>query len=427
MLASPYAEHAEKTVLGCIMRNGIPAMHQCLRLRPEHFYLPTHQDIFRSCQQIRAQQNDIDVGLVSSQLGYQLGTQEWCYADALTDGMYRGFNPSPHIEAILEAWRRRQGLSLCNSYAAAFANGDQSSSEAFAELQNKLFAAMAQSIENDDPQVSAYSDAVWERFNERASGEVQSGLSYGLAPLDSFTNGMQPGQVTVVGARSGVGKSSLMKQAAAVNLIRGVPVSMFSLEMSRDEILAGLWSIVSGVEYRKLIRPHLCTHAERTALEAAKETVKQWPLRIYEDSDLHLNQIVAYAQMDVRRYGTQLVCVDYAQNVEAEGKDERTKVASVSRSLTKMAKTERCSLLLLSQLRKVPHEAYKNPPIVADLRETGQLENDAHTVVLLHRGWDDENCRVSHDATLIIGKNRHGSPGALRARFNPASVCFEAA
>jgi replicative DNA helicase len=427
MLASPYAEHAEKTVLGCIMRNGIPAMHQCLRLRPEHFYLPTHQDIFRSCQQILAQQNDIDVGLVSSQLGYQLGTQEWCYADALTDGMYRGFNPSPHVDAILEAWKRRQGLSLCSSYAAAFANGDQSSSEAFAELQNKLFAAMAQSTENDDPQVSAYSDAAWDRFSERASGEAEPGLTYGIAPLDRFTNGLQPGQVTVVGARSGVGKSCLMKQAAAANLIKGIPVSLFSLEMSRDEILAGLWSIVSGVEYRKLIRPHLCTHSERDALAGAKDLVKGWPLRIYEDGGMDLNQIVAYAQMDVRRHGTQLVAVDYAQSVVAEGKDERMRVASVSRALTRMAKSERCSLLLLSQLRKVPHESYKNPPTVADLRETGQLENDAHAVILLHRGWDDENCRVSHDASVIVGKNRHGSPGALRARFNPASLTFEAA
>jgi replicative DNA helicase len=426
MLANPYAEHEEKSVLGTIMWNGLSAMHQCLQLRPEHFYLPTHQDVFRTCQQILAKQSDIDATLVATQLGHSIGSEQWAYIESLTDGIYKGFDPSGRVATVLEKWKLRKGLNLCSSYAAAFATGEQNSAETLASLQTEIFAVMEQSTEGDDPQVSAYSDAAWDRFNEKARGGVGPGLSYGLGPLDSFTNGMQPGQVTVVGARSGVGKSSLMKQAAAANLMKGVPVSMFSLEMSRDEILAGLWAIQSGVEYRKVIRPYLCNHAEHTALELAKDRVKNWPLRIYEDADLNLNQIVAYAQMDVRRHGTQLVCVDYAQNVEAEGRDERTKVASVSRSLTKMAKTEKCSLLLLSQLRKVPHEAYKHPPTVADLRETGQLENDAHTVVLLHRGWDDESCRVSNEATLIVGKNRHGSPGALRARFNPSTVCFEA-
>ncbi len=428
MLSSPYAEHAEKTLLGCIIRNGIPAMHQCLHLRPEHFYHSTHRDIFGACRTILERQSDIDSGLVAAELGRALGTEQWAYVDSLTDGIYRGMDLSVRAAAILESWRLRQGVTICNSYAGAFASGEQSSAETFAELQTKLFEAMAQSSGVDDPAVSAFSDEAWEQFEERAAGAVEPGLTYGISTLDTLTGGLQPGQVSVVGARSGVGKSSLAKQACAANLARGVPVSLFSLEMSRAEILAGLWSIVSGVPYRKLVRPHLCTHAERDALAAAKDTVKQWPLRVYEDGGMDLAQIVAYSQRDVRQYGTQFVCVDYAQSVcTTEGKDERARVSAVSRGLTKMAKAERCSLMLLSQLRKVPHEQYKNPPTAADLRETSQLENDAHCIVLLHRGWDDAGCHPSNDATLIVPKNRHGSPGALRARFNPASLTFEAA
>jgi replicative DNA helicase len=428
MLANPYSEHAEKTLLGCVIRNGVTAMHQCLHLRAEHFYHSTHREIFGACRTILERQSDIDAGLVAAELGHALGTEAWAYIDSLTDGIYRGMDPSVRAASILEAWRLRQGMTLCNSYASAFASGERSSAELFAEAQAELFDAMAQSGEVDDPHVSAFTDEVWQQFEERASGEVQTGLSYGLAPLDTLTGGLQPGQVAVVGARSGVGKSCLMKQTAAVNLARGVPVSLFSLEMSRAEILAGLWSIVSGVPYRKLVRPHLCTHAERDALAAAKDTVKAWPLRIYEDASMDLAQIIAFSQRDTRQYGTALVAVDYAQSVcTTEGKDERTRVAAVSRGLTKMAKNEGCSLLLLSQLRKVPHEQYKHPPTAADLRETGQLENDAHCIVLLHRGWDDVNCHPSNDATLVVAKNRHGSPGAARARFNPSNLCFEAA
>ena len=139
---------------------------------------------------------------------------------------------------------------------------------------------------------------------------------------------------------------------------------------------------------------------------------------------MNLNQIAAYARLSIRQHGTKLFCVDYAQNVEAEGRDERTKVSSFSRTLTKLANDKGPPMMLLSQLCKMPAEAYSKPPHVGDLRETDQIENDAHVVVLIHRPWDDDNPRVADSGEFIIPKQRSGETGARPFTFNRRTMSF---
>lgn len=425
MSDSLYSEDAEKSVLGALLVDGQTAMDQCLRLQPDHFYLHSHREIFKAFRSHLADHTVIDAVAIKNVLGRRIDAVGGIpYVMDLSAGIFKGFDITQRVDIIIENWKLRRGVEICHQYGARFKAGEPSA-EILSALQAEVLDAIQETTEKDEPLVSAYSDAAFDQLIQKAFSPYSTGLSYGIKSLDTWTSGMQFGQVTVVGARSGVGKSSLMKQAAAANASQGIPVTIFSLEMTRDEILGGLWAIVSGVDYRKVTRPSLLSPDERTALKAAMQKVKEWPLRIYDKAELDINQIVALARMNVRRYGTKLICVDYAQSVEAEGKDERTRVASVSRMLTKMAKAERCSLILLSQLRKVSHEYYSNPPAVADLRETGQLENDAHIVVLLHRGWDSEHCRVEDDAEIIIPKVRFGKTGALKAKFNPRNLCFE--
>ena len=391
-------------------------MDECLRLQPEHFYLQSHQEIFRAIRSQLADHPVIDVLAIQNALGSRIkavcGIANIMY---LSNGIIRGFDITQLFDTILDKRKLRRGMEICDQYGARFREGG-ASAETLAALQSEVLDAIQETTEQDEPLVYAYSDAAFVELMQRSLIPIATGISYGIKSIDSFTGGgMQSGQVTVVGARSGVGKSALMKQAAADNASKGIPVTIFSAEMTRAELLGGFWAIMSGVEYRKITRPHLLRADELAALQAAKQTVDEWPLRIYDKAELDINQIVALARMNVRRFGAKLICVDYAQSVEAEGRDERTKVASVSRKLTKMAKAEQCSLMLLSQLRKVPSEQYKYAPTVADLRETGQLENDAHIVVLLHREWDSEEGCAKDDTSIIIPKARFGRTGALQA------------
>lgn len=422
----PSSPEAERDVLGGILLDGPPVMDQCLRLQPSHFYLRSHAEIFEACRLILSKQADISPVIVAEHLGKDRtsaigGLAYLCF---LNDGLYRNWDATIRVDTILEMWRLRKGIEVCDRYAAAFVARTESG-PALANLQAEVLDVIEASGKHDDPLVGAYSDSAWDSLMERAFPENRVGLMYGCDPLDVWTNGMQPGQVTAVGARSGVGKTSLLKQATLVNCYRGIPVTLFSLEASREELLNGLWAIVAGVEVRKVIRSQLMSPEERERVRGAMRTVSKWPLRIYERSDLTIDQICAYARMNIRQFGTKLIGVDYAQNVESEGKDERLRVSNVSRKLTKLTKDEGNSLMLLSQLRKVPHEAYSKPPTMADFRETGQIENDAHVGLLLHRPWDEENACISTEAQINIGKYRHGRTGALKVTFNTANLCFE--
>lgn len=420
----PHSPHAEKAVLGCLILDGITAMERCHRLREDMLSLDSNRRIFRCLTRMIETGASIDYLSVSEELRKSHDLDSigglTIIADLGTD-IPRNFDPSGHVETIIEKWKLRTGMLICDRYSSQFSE-ELPSDATLSMMQSDVFDAMQEMTDRDDPHVSAYTKAEIDEAMDYDSSSM--GLSYGHAALDEFTQGMQDGEVTVLGARSGVGKSSEMCQAAAVNAKKGIPIELFSLEMKRRVILRRLWAIESGISF-KLIQRKLLNEFERRAVRSAALRVAEWPLRIHDDGELTLGQIAALARLSARRNGMKLFIVDYAQIVNAEGRDERAKVTLVSRTLTKLAKSENIHLMLLSQLRKVPSEMYSKPPHVGDLRETGQLENDAHTIILAHRGWDDDSSRISFDAELIVPKQRNGATGAIQAKFNPHTLIFD--
>jgi replicative DNA helicase len=161
------------------------------------------------------------------------------------------------------------------------------------------------------------------------------------------------------------------------------------------------------------------------AIEEAAARIQKWPLHIVDDSSLSIEKLTAMARLAVRRDGVKLVAVDYVQIVSAQGRDERLRVAAVSRGLTRLAKDEDVPVLALSQLARTDRSSPNRRPTMSDLRESSQLENDAHVIALLHREWDEDEGRLSSDGELIIAKHRSGETGALPVTFNRRSLTFE--
>lgn len=423
-ISLPHSPEAEKAVLGCLMTDGITAMEKCHRLREDMLSLDSNRRIFRVLVKLIEAGTSVDYIHVAEALRKNNTLDSiggFGYLMDLGTDLPRHFDPTRHVETIIEKWKLRCGLLICDRYSSQFAD-EAPSDETLSLMQSDVFDAMQEMTDRDDPHVSAYT---MPELNDAMDYEISPmGLPYGHQALDEFTLGMQPGEVTVLGARSSVGKSSLMCQAASVTAKAGGAVDLFSLEMKRKLILRKLWSIESGLPFNKIHRKLLTTY-ERHLVRQAALRVAEWPLRIYDDGELTLGQIAALARLSARRNGMKLFAVDYAQIVNADGKDERTKVSGVSRTLTKLAKAENVHLMLLSQLRKIPAEQYGKPPHIGDLRETGQLENDAHTVILAHRGWDEESSHISFDAELIVPKQRNGATGAIKATFNRETLIFQ--
>jgi replicative DNA helicase len=345
------------------------------------------------------------------------------YLASLTEGIPRRIAITDYLRVVREKSQLRQIMRLCESALVRASDSDDSST-VIGSIQDGLQRVL-DCGDVDDPLVAKYSVAALNRFHAERQLDRSPGLSYGIPSLDVFTGGMMPGEVAIVGARSGVGKTSLMCQAAAANCKAGIPVHLFSLEMTREQILRRLWAIVSDVPYKIISEPWRSNPDHVARVNDAAEIVSEWPLRIHDQSELSLSKIVGLARVSMRRYGTRFVAVDYAQEVDAEGRDERAKVMAVAKGLSRMVKHENASLMLLSQLVKMNRESYNKPPIVGDLIESGKLENVAHIVILLHRGWDEEASRISEDAEIIVPKQRRGETGVLPAVFNRKKVIFE--
>lgn len=427
---SPYSPEAERAVLGTILFDGDLAMQSCIRLRADMFALDSHRRIFAVMVQMLADGSTLDHMTLVEALRRNKSLDSvggHAYVTDLGSGLPRRFNPAPQVELIIEKWKLRQVQRICNSFGSMAGEPDAAAGEILAEMQADVMDALTEAETQDDPLVKSYAEATINEFLEMAKMHSSQlmGLSYGITKLDAFTEGMKAGEVTVVGARSGVGKSVEMLQAARKNCSDGVPVHLFSLEMTREQCQKILWSMESGVPFKKIRKPSWATVAEIQDVESAARRIAEWPLRIHDKSDMDVNQIAALARLSIRQHGTKLICVDYAQNVEADGRDERTKVSKVSRTLTKLAKDEGAHMMILSQLRKVPPEMYSKPPTVGDLRETGQIENDAHIVLLFHRPWDEQYSRIADSAEILIPKQRSGETGVIQSNFNRNNMMFE--
>ena len=260
---------------------------------------------------------------------------------------------------------------------------------------------------------------------ERDRPEDLLGLSTGIPIVDTLTRGYQPGEFSVIGGGSGSGKSSLLIQAAIEAASQGVPALLFSLEMSQKQLFRRMAAMVAGVPFSRFRDTKRATAEHMDRLNRAALTISEWPLHVVDDSGLSIERLVAKARLAIRRHGVRLIGVDYIQIVGAAGRDERLRVSAISRGLCRLAKDEGVPVVALSQLSRPDRSNANRRPVMSDLRESSQLENDAHCIVLIHRERDEEGTMLP-ESQLIIAKQRSGETGTVPVRYSGSTLTFEA-
>lgn len=425
----PLAEEAERVILASLAMYGLQVFEDCRFLRVEMFYTSMRRTIYRvMCEllgkgvtpEVPALIESLTASRELEPLGGVVAVLDAC------DTLNASRQVAHYVGLVVAAWKRRSGIKISKSYERRFAE-EQSVDDTLAQMQSDVFDVMQEKEQFEDPRILTMTTSLLNQTLDYSSSAM--GLSYGHRDLNQFTNGMQPAEVTVVGARSGYGKSALATMATLSNAKRGIPVSFFSLEMDKKSVNQRLWSLASGLPFDAIRRKRL-NDAQRRVLRRAAFEVGEFPIRVYDNAGMTLPQISAAARLDARVHGTKLIIVDYCQIVSIPGEGKMTivdRVREVSRSLTALAKGEGVHLMLLSQLRKPLVGQQHHAPTIADLAESRQLENDAHVVILLHRGWDDVNGCPNCDSELIVAKNRNGSPATLKARFNTVTATFDSA
>lgn len=416
---------AERAILGTILLANEQFDIAAEQLTANDFALDSHQRIFANIGWMIRDGQSCDTITLAAQLGAELpavGGQ--VYVSSLPDGQIR-CGIETHIRIVREKSQLRTAQRIGEALTDGAADPSSSPQELIADIEARLMQLRAGVSRPEDSLIAAKVVPLMDRLHrERNRGDELLGLPSGIESLDLATRGFQAGEITMLGARSGVGKSSAMVQAAIANCRQGTPVLLFSLEMSTEELLRRIWSVVSGVPFPRVRDPKWATDEDMALLRNAASKVADWPLRVIDTSGLSIEKLTAIARLAIRRDGVKLVCCDYLQLVQASGRDERLRVSAVSRGLTRLAKDEGIPVLALSQLARADRSNTNRRPGMGDLRESSQIENDAHVVALLHRTWDGEAEHLSDEAELILAKQRSGETGAFPLRFDRRTLTF---
>ena len=246
------------------------------------------------------------------------------------------------------------------------------------------------------------------------------GVPTGFIELDRLTNGLHPGQLVVLAARPAVGKSTLgLDLARAASIRHGLTSCIFSLEMSRNEIVMRLLSAEAQVALHHMRSGHM-SDPDWNRLAQKMGAVSEAPLFIDDSPNMTMMEIRAKCRRLKQRHDLRLVIVDYLQLMSSGKKVEsrQQEVADFSRSLKLLAKELEVPVIAISQLNRGPEQRQDKKPMLSDLRESGSIEQDADMVILLHRedAYEKESPRAG-EADFIVAKHRNGPTQTVTVAF----------
>jgi replicative DNA helicase len=242
-------------------------------------------------------------------------------------------------------------------------------------------------------------------------GGQSSGVPTGFIALDELTNGLHAGQMVIIAARPGVGKSTLaLDWARSAAVKHRMPTVIFSLEMSRSEITMRLLSAEAEIKLAAM-RNGRMGDAEWQKIVRRMSEISDAPLFIDDSPNMTMMEIRAKARRLKQRHGLRLAVVDYMQLMTSNKRTEsrQQEVSEISRQMKLLAKELEIPVVAISQLNRGPEQRTDKRPMLADLRESGSLEQDADMVILVHRpdAWEADDPRAG-EADLIVAKHRNG-------------------
>jgi replicative DNA helicase len=423
----PSSVDAERTVLGGIIVQPGLIYEAAAELRPEHFYLETHQRVFRGMLDLF----DAGISIEPIALGELLkkrreldsvgGVTGIAY---LEEGVPQRVSIAHYIAIIREKHNLRTLLFAANAVAGQIADGDDSS-ECAAALEDAL-VRVAIAGKSGRHISELMQDATKEIERLRTVKETTLGLTLDFEPLDSSTTGIRKDELWVIGARANVGKTPFAMQIALANARLGKQVDVYELEMS-DAQTSNRFIVHYGAAHPwKLRDPRRMSEKEvLNTFEGAAE-IAQLPLWVDDSGSLTIRELKSRILAGIRKRNTQLVIVDYIQLIKGEGK--RYEVTSdAAAGLREIVRKTKVPIIALSQVNRNIKDPNKAPDL-GDLRESGVIEQEANVVVIIHRppikDGDNEDA-LSLDGKFILAKVREGVRGPEAFTFNEKTLTFE--
>ena len=429
----PHNLDAEKSVLGAILINNENYYRVLESLKPEDFYLEAHRVIFRKMVDLIENSKAIDLITIQEELvrASQLEAAGGItYLASLLDGIPHLVHIEHYIEFIREKALLRQMVNAANKIMAECFDQAEPAEEILDRAEQSLFDLSERRMRSGFVSVKEMelpaTKLLEKLYTER---EMITGIASGFRDLDRLTSGLQRGDLVILAARPSMGKTALcLNVAQHVALHKAEPVGMFSLEMSKEQLLMRMLCAEARVDAHKVRTGYLGKDDFRKLIDSLGRTT-QAPMYIDDSSTLTVMEMRAKCRRLKAERGLSLIIVDYLQLMSGYGRTENRnqEISGISRGLKALAKELNVPVIALSQLSRAPEQRQgDHKPQLSDLRESGSIEQDADLVMFIYREEvykpSDENAGL---AELIIAKQRNGPTGTVKLAFLREFTRFE--
>jgi replicative DNA helicase len=425
----PQSLEAEMGVLGSMIigRDVIGDVLQMLKA--ENFYRYDHQLIYEALLGLYNDNRPVDLVLLRDELKNrgqleQVGDVD--YLVRLCESVPSAANAMHYAEIVRNKGMLRGLISVTHEISTSAYDNQGDVAQILNDAEQKIFEVTEQSVSGQETPLSEIMQKVFDSLEERSKGIT--GLATGFYELDELTSGLQRSEMIVIAARPSMGKTALgLNIAEYIGADNNKAIAVFSLEMAGQQLAERMLCGRAHVDSHKL-RQGMLSDEEYNLLVNAAHELSEAP--IYVDDMAHLTplELKAKARRLKMRHDIQCIVVDYLQLMYVPGSESRQQeVGVISRHLKSLARELEIPVVVMSQLNRGPEGREGHRPRMSDLRESGNIEQDADVVMLLHREdyyHNEPDYEKTNTADIIIAKQRNGPTGQIEVTWNPQWTRF---
>ncbi|MGB9743372.1 MAG: replicative DNA helicase [Minisyncoccales bacterium] len=431
----PYSIEAEKSLLGCLMLDKNAVIKVIDFIKPVDFYHSNHQEIYQVCQELFEKGEPIDILSVANRLKEKDKLKEiggHAYLTELINSIPTASNVLHYAKIVQKNKILRDLIEIGSEIALMGYNETDDAEILLDQAEKKVFSIAHRGLTQKFVSVKDGLSEAFERIDQLSKHKTGlRGLPTGFAALDNILAGLQKSDLIILASRPSMGKSALaLNIASHIAVNEKVPVGIFSLEMSKDQLIDRLIADYAGIDLWRLRTGRLSNNEEDndySKIQHALGILAEAPLYIDDAGICNILQMRAMARRLQAEKGLGLIVVDYLQLMEPRNNQVSLvqQMTEISRSLKSLARELNIPVLALSQLSRAVEQRSPQIPRLSDLRETGAIEQDADVVLFIYREdrYRPETSR-KNIADIIIAKHRNGPVGRVELYFDDVRVAF---
>ncbi|MCZ2343885.1 MAG: replicative DNA helicase [Bacteroidales bacterium] len=434
----PQSREAEMGLIGSVLRDNLVLNDVLNIIRPDNFYFDAHQKLFQAILDLYTQGKPVDLLILHENLKQRKQLEDIGgpqYLAELWDAAPTAANATYYAGIIREKAIVRNLIHASTELLRDAYDGVTPADELLGQAERRVLEIAEKGTTGETFTLAATLKDAFNRIDERAGRENLhvTGIASGFADLDNLTAGLQNSELVILAARPSVGKT-----AFALNMVRHavvesrVPVFFVSLEMARIELAERLLACQSRVDSFKIRKGNLNSDdigKLMTAGEQLKGNPRDGYVQLFLDDtpSQTMLRIAANARRLKLRHGLKLVVIDYLQLIEPENRRDprQEQVAQISRRLKFLARELNIPVIALAQVNRASEDRQDHRPRLSDLRESGSIEQDADTVMMLHRPGRSDKSVEDNTLEVIIEKQRNGPVGTVTLTYIKQYMRYE--